>query len=232
MKRIALFFLTLAFAAAAVSCNDTDVDQAHHTSFVTVHQTLSVEGYYFETDNGKTIFPGDTSRIGAYRATEGQRAIIAFNLLDNMPGYDYNAAIYGIGHIYSSAARIVSTEEALSAVADDPMQYLDGRLLGQWVTMTVRYAAFDYSKHKFYLIVNDTVVDREAEEGYLDVELRHDDGDDPLGGQLYDTYVSFDMEPIAGRLDGMKGIRVRYYDGTVARYAKIDRMVLDEGAAL
>lgn len=232
MKRIASFFLMLAFAAAAVSCTDTRVDQASLSSFVTVHLAPSVEGYYFETDNGKTIFPGDTSRIGAYQATEGQRAIIAFNLLDNMPGYDYNAAIYGIGHIYSSPARVVSTEEELEAVADDPVQYLDGRLLGEWVTMTVRYAAFDCSKHKFYLIVNDVVASKETDEEYLDVELRHDDSDDPQGGQLYDTFVSFYMEPIAGCLAGMKGIRIRYYDGSVVRYAKIDRMVLNEGTGL
>ncbi len=231
MKRIALFFLTLAFAAAAVSCNDPDVDQAHFSSFVTVHLAPSVAGYYFETDNGKTIFPGDTSRIGAYQASEGQRAIIAFNLLDNVPGYDYNAAIYGIGHIYSSAARVVSTEEELEAVADDPAQYLDGRLLGRWVTMTVRCAALDLSKHKFYLIVNNAAVSKDADEEYLSVELHHDNSGDPQG-ESYDIFVSFDMAPIAGLLDGMKGIRLRYYDGSGARYAKIDRLILSEETGL
>ncbi|MCM1150942.1 MAG: NigD-like protein [Alistipes sp.] len=229
MKNFGFFLGALAFAFGAVSCNDTDVDQAGKASFVTVHQTIAVGGYYFETDGGKTIFPGDTSRIGAYKATEGQRAIITYNLLENaVPGYDYNAAIYAIGHLFYSSARVVSDEAQLEKMADDPAQYLDGRWLGNWVTATVRYAAFDLSKHKFYLIVNDVAASEGSEEGYLDVELRHDDGDDPQGGTVYNSLVSFNVDPIADRLDGAKGLRVRYYDGSIVRYVKVDRAENEE----
>ena len=228
MKRIAFFFLTLAFASAAVSCNDTDVDQAHHTSFVTVHQTLSVEGYYFETDNGKTIFPGDTSRIGAYQATEGQRALIAFNLLDNMPGYDYNAAIYGIGHISSADVCVVTDEAELIAMKNDPIIEIDGRLLGDWITVVIRHQAntTDALKHEFAMFLNEVVpsTDEEKEDSYeipttedpevLTLQLRHKNLEETVQGYFYDRYYSFNVEEIVNRFEGKKKIEVCYYDGT------------------
>lgn len=233
MKKIGLFFFALAVASGSVSCTDTTVDQPSLISFVTVHQTAAVNGYYFETDANKTIFPGDVSRIGAYTPTEGQRALITYNLLDNgIPGYDYNAAIYGIGHIQSSFVRIISDESALEALADDPVQYKEGRLLGEWVTMIVRCTAFDLSKHKFSMIVNDVVASENADEEYLSVELRHDDGDDTQGGQLYETYVSFNTGAVAERLEGLKGLKIRYYDGSVVQYAKIDRMTAEAAESL
>ncbi|MDE6374301.1 MAG: NigD-like protein [Alistipes sp.] len=232
MKKIGLFF-ALAVACGSVSCTDTTVDQPRQASFVTVHQTASVNGYYFETDAYKTIFPGDVSRIGAYTPTEGQRAIITYNLLEgDIPGYDYNAAIYGIGHIYTSSVRVVSDADELAAFADDPAQFKEGRLLGEWITMIVRCSAFDLSKHKFHMIVNDVVVPENADEEYLSVELRHDDGDDAQGGQLYEIYVSFNTDAVAERLEGLKGIMIRYYDGSVVQYSKIERMALEASEAL
>lgn len=233
MKKIGLFFFALAVASGLVSCTDTTVDQPSRLSFVTVHLTTSVNGYYFETDNYKTIFPGDVSRIGAYKPIEGQRAIITYNLLDNgIPGYDCNAAIYGIGHIQSSPVRVISDESALETLADDPVQYKEGRLLGEWITMIVRCTAFDLSKHKFSMIVNDVVASENDDEAYLSVELRHDDGDDAHGGQLYEPYVSFNTDAVAERLEGLKGIKIRYYDGSVVQYAKIDRMTVEASEAL
>lgn len=145
MKKIGLLLLAAVAAAGLSSCNDTKVDQPGNMSFVTV-RTLSTSDYYFVTDTDKRVYPGDKSRVGSYVAKDGQRALITFNVLENpAPGYDYNVALYGIANIYSSVARVVTSETELEELKDDAVLVRDGRLLGSWTTLVVRYAASDAS---------------------------------------------------------------------------------------
>ncbi|MDE6507615.1 MAG: NigD-like protein [Alistipes sp.] len=222
MKKIGLLLLAAVAATGFVSCNTTKVDQPSNMSFVTVH-TSWLGDYYFETDTEKRVYPGDKSRVQGYEPKEGQRALITFNVLDTpMPGYDYNVAVYGIGNIPSSVARVVTDEAELETLKDDAAEFRGGRLLGHWATMIVRYEASDLSKHKFSLIVNQAEPSQ-TNEGYLDVELRHDNGGD-TPGMLYDTYVSFDMQEIEELLAGQKGITLRFNNGAAPDYAKLDRL--------
>ncbi len=223
MKKIGLLLLAAVAAAGLSSCNDTKVDQPGNMSFVTV-RTLSTSDYYFVTDTDKRVYPGDKSRVGSYVAKDGQRALITFNVLENpAPGYDYNVALYGSANIYSSAARVVTSETELEELKDDAVLVRDGRLLGSWTTLVVRYAASDASKHKFAMIVNKVSEPAETDEEYLDVELRHDNGGDAQWN-LYESYVSFDMQDLEELLGGKKGIRIRYKDGSDVDYVKLDRM--------
>ena len=41
---------------------------------------------------------------------------------------------------------------------------------------------------------------------------------------LYESYVSFDMQDLEELLGGKKGIRIRYKDGSDVDYFKLDRM--------
>lgn len=82
MKRFGLFLLVTMAAAIFTSCNDSDGDYPRLSAFATV-KTLENNDFYFMLDDGKTIYPGDKSRLGAYKAEEDTRAIIAFNLLNN-----------------------------------------------------------------------------------------------------------------------------------------------------
>lgn len=64
--------------------------------------------------------------------------------------------------------------------------------------------------------------DGASEEGYLDVVLCHSAGGD-AAGYTQGYYISFDLEPIAGELEGMKGIKLRidtFENGT--KYIKLD----------
>lgn len=231
MKKISMLFLAAVAAIGFGSCNTSSVDQGSRMSFVTVH-TLTVGSYYFETDTGKLVWPGDTSRVPGYVAKEGQRALIVFNVLDTpapMPGYDYNIALYDIGTIYSSAARIVSSETEMETLKDDPVEFRGARLQGHWTTMVVRYSAYDVSKHKFALIVNEVEPATGSEEGYLDMELRHDNGDE-VQGMLYESYISFDLSGLEELLEGKKGIRLRFKNGSSTEYFKIDRIVAETDA--
>lgn len=224
MKKIGLLLLAAVAAAGFVSCDDTETDQAGSISFVTVHTSwLGNDDYYFETDTGATIYPSDKSRVGSYEAKEGARALITFNWLESqVPGYDYNVALYGIATIYSSPARVVTDEAELEVLKDDDAQYRGGRLLGNWVTMIVRHTASDISVHQFSLIVNKVGESTETDEEYLDMELRHDSNGDAQW-QIYDTYVSFDMLDLEDLLAGKKGIRVRFKNGTETDTFEIDR---------
>ena len=75
--------------------------------------------------------------------------------------------------------------------------------------LRMRVAVRDNSKHTFTLAVDKsgTTEFKESAEGYLDVVVRHDAGDD-AGGYDSGFYVSFDLTDIAAELEGKKGINL------------------------
>jgi len=216
MKKFGSLLLAAIAATGLASCSDSDVDQANNMSYVTVHETWVPGDYYFETDAGKTIYAGDKTRVSGYKAKEGQRALIAFNFLETkVAPYDYNAAIYAIGNFDSAPVRVVEDEAELAGLKDDPIIEPAGRLMGNWITLVIRHRAntSDTAKHKFAMIVN-KAEPATTEEGYLDLELRHENLEETTQGYYYDRYYSFNVEDIADLLDGKQGVIVRYKDGS------------------
>lgn len=111
MKRFGLFLLVTMAAAIFTSCNDSDGDYPRLSAFASV-KPLENNDFYVVLDDGKTVYPGDKSRIGSYKAEEDQRVVIYFNLLNNkVEGYDYNMALYYIQDIYSGGTKVVTTQE-------------------------------------------------------------------------------------------------------------------------
>lgn len=107
MKRFGLFLLVTMAAAIFTSCNDSDGDYPRLSAFASV-KPLENNDFYVVLDDGKTVYPGDKSRIGSYKAEEDQRVVIYFNLLNNkVEGYDYNMALYYIQDIYSGGTKVV-----------------------------------------------------------------------------------------------------------------------------
>lgn len=82
MKRFGLFLLVTMAAAIFTSCNDSDGDYPRLSAFASV-KPLENNDFYVVLDDGKTVYPGDKSRIGSYKAEEDQRVVIYFNLLNN-----------------------------------------------------------------------------------------------------------------------------------------------------
>ena len=74
MKRFGLFLLVTMAAAIFTSCNDSDGDYPRLSAFATV-KPLENNDFFVVLDDGKTVYPGDKSRIGSYKAEEGQRVI-------------------------------------------------------------------------------------------------------------------------------------------------------------
>lgn len=213
MKKIGLFLLAAA-ALALGSCKEKEYDGADSAYVVTVRTMPVGSEYYFDADTGHTIYPSDKSRIGAYEAKEGQRAIITFKTLPSIPGYDISARLYSIGNIYTGTGRIIADAEELAELADDPIQlYAAGSYLTRkHLTLYVVYLAYDQLKHRFELVVNDTAPSS-TDPNYLDVELRHAAGGE-LTGPYCEDYVSFDITPLTERLAGKNGIALRVKTGT------------------
>ena len=227
MKRIGLFFLTLAAAAGLTSCNDTKYDGPTVSSCVTVHTTLFGD-YYFVTDANKTIYPGDKTRVSTYEPVDGERAVIYFSLLDTpAEGYDYNAAIYAVGRITSASVEVIDTKEELAELGDDPTVAATGQLVGDWINLIVRYGATstDPEKHKFHLVVNHAE-ESEDKVGYLNLELYHD-ADTDVATVYYDRYLSFNTDAIRDLLADKKGVVITFHDGFQEQQVEIERTAID-----
>lgn len=203
MKKTLLSLLLLCTLGA---CNDNDGDYAEYMDFVTVETDATAAGYHFRMDDGKSLHPGDITRVGAYDAVQGQRALLYFSLLpERIEGFDYNAAIYAIHDIYTGTTRLVDDDE-LDAMPDDPMQALECRLRNGYLTLRVAYPVADNSKHNFQLAVLRPAAATASD--YLDAELRHDAGDDLPGTPAY-CYISFSLDDALPLLEERQGLSLR-----------------------
>ncbi|MDE6445410.1 MAG: NigD-like protein [Alistipes sp.] len=227
MKRIGLFFLTLAAAAGLASCNDSKYDGPTTSSVVTV-RTLPGD-YYFVMDNNRTIYPGDKTRVSTYVPEDGERAVIYLSLLETpAEGYDFNAAIYAVGRITSASVEVIGTKEELEELKDDPTVVLKGQLVGDWINLIVRYAATstDPEKHKFRLVVNQTEESSDVRDDYLKLELYHD-ADGEVAGIYYDRYLSFNTNAIRDLLADKEGVVITFHDGMQDQKVEIERTAIN-----
>lgn len=221
MKKFGLLLIAAMAVIAFTSCNDdSDGDYPRYTPLITTVHTIGGEDgersteYYFQRDNGETLYPGDKSRVPGYKGKERQRAIVWFNLLSQkVEDYDYNIALYAVDEIFTGTSKVVETEDELKALGTAPTGFNNREdffnLSKEWLTFFALYSVRDNSKHTFTLVVDKsgTTEFKESAEGYLDVVVRHDAGGDTNG---YDTgfYISFDLTALAGELEGKKGINL------------------------
>lgn len=217
MKKIALFLMGALAACLLVSCNDTDNDYARYSNFATVHQ--SVSGYFFEADDHKTFYPADKSRVLSYAPKEGDRVIIYYNLLEDaaqkVPGFDYTIALYNVGTVTWGETAIVADEEALKAEGNGNVviysagssAYISSTT--ELMNMAVYYYLKDAAKHKIKLVyVEDYTPDQQAD-GYLNLELVHDTGNDVTTGMTdVALWMTFDLSEFAEQIAGTKGVIV------------------------
>lgn len=207
MKKIGLLFLTALLSLTLPACND-DGDYPYVYGLITTVHTLGDKEYYFERDNGQTLYPSEKS--ATFEAEEGKRAVIYFDLLEGIPDYDYNIRLYRAEEIYTGPSAIVTTQEELDRQGGDcagfPAAYWQYfNLTPKWLTLYLLYPVTDNSKHTFSVIVNKVEAPEQTEEGYLNLELHHSAGGD-VPGYTQGYYVSFDLTPIAAELEGKKGV--------------------------
>ena len=227
MKKNGLFLIAAMAVFAFTSCNDdTDGDYPRYTPLITTVRTIGGEegeasaDYYFQRDNGETLYPGNKSRVPGYKPDpdKTQRVIIWFTLQNGIADYDYNIDLYFVENIYTGTSEIVTDAARLEELgsAKTGFQSNTFNLTKEWLTFYALYPVSDNSKHTFTVIVNEVKDEGEkgdggaeqseaAETDYLQLELRHNPGGDT---QSYTDgyYVSFDLTPLAERLEGKKGV--------------------------
>ena len=198
MKKFGLFLIAAIAVTAFTSCNDDDGGEPLRTLITTV-RTLDGGDYYFQRDNGETV-------------------IIWFTLQNGIADYDYNIDLYFVENIYTGTSEIVTDAARLEELgsAKTGFQSNTFNLTKEWLTFYALYPVSDNSKHTFTVIVNEVKDEGEkgdggaeqseaAETDYLQLELRHNPGGDTQG-YTDGYYVSFDLTPLAERLEGKKGV--------------------------
>lgn len=228
MKKIgttlAAFLLLLIAMPALQSCLDDWDDNEHSSLTIGTVRIINGKEYYFALDEGTRMFPGDTTQLNNYALTEGQRAFVYFNLLDEkVDGYDYNAKINHIENILTKDIYLMPAEKA-DSIGDDPIN-----VTNMWITdnyLNIQYQLYHSNssdkKHMLNLIVNEASDGQGDKEGYITLEFRQNAyNDNPLvPGQ---GLVSFKLDKIADRMEGKTGLNIRIkslYDGK--RYMPID----------
>ena len=195
MKKFGLFLIAAIAVTAFTSCNDDDGGEPLRTLITTVR-----------TLDGETLYPGNKSRVPGYKPDpdKTQRVIIWFTLQNGIADYDYNIDLYFVENIYTGTSEIVTDAARLEELgsAKTGFQGNTFNLTKEWLT--------------FYVIVNEVKDEGEkgdggaeqseaAETDYLQLELRHNPGGDTQG-YTDGYYVSFNLTPLAERLEGKKGV--------------------------
>ena len=214
MKKFGLFLIAATLVMAFVSCNDDDSKPLR--TLITTVRTLDGGDYYFQRDNGETLYPGNKSRVPGYKPDpdKTQRVIIWFTLQNGIADYDYNIDLYAVENIYTGTSEVVTDAARLEELgsAKTGFQSNTFNLTKEWLTFYALYPVSDNSKHTFTVIVNEV---KDGDEGaeqaeaadadYLQLELRHNPGGDTQG-YTDGYYVSFDLTPLAELLEGKKGV--------------------------
>ena len=109
MKKFGLFLIAAIAVTAFTSCNDDDGGEPLRTLITTV-RTLDGGDYYFQRDNGETLYPGNKSRVPGYKPDpdKTQRVIIWFTLQNGIADYDYNIDLYFVENIYTGTSEVVT----------------------------------------------------------------------------------------------------------------------------
>lgn len=214
MKKFGLFLLGALAVLGLASCNDDDGDYPTNYPLITTVCPLDGGDYYFQRDNGEKLYPSDKTRVPGYKPDpeRSRRAVIWFSLLnESIPGYRYNIALYAVEEIYTGTSEVVDDAARLEELGDAKTGYQLGtfNLSNEWLTFYALYSCRNNAKHSFTLAVDKsgTTEFQKSEEGYLDVVVLHDAGDD-TGGPDCGYYVSFDLSGIAAELEGKKGINL------------------------
>lgn len=235
MKKFQVTLLALIGLVIGSACNEKEGDYPYMHALITTVRTLDSDDrlsddYYFERDNGETLFPSE--RPTGFKPQNLQRALIYFDLLpQSVEGYTYNIRLYEATMLFTGTSKVVTTREELEALGGDRTGFRQEsfNLTHKWLTFHAIYPVTDNSKHTFALAVDRTSEqpggrrgDTPQDNGYLPVTLCHSAGGD-VAGYRQGHYISFDLEPIAEELKEKKGIELRidtFENGT--KYVKLD----------
>lgn len=218
--KIAAWMVAILILPFLQSCMDDDDNESYLWTLATV-KVIDGKDYYFAMDNGEKIYPADTTNLYKYKITEGQRAYVFFNELEEKKsGYDYNAIIYNVVDVLTKDI-IPLTEETADSIGDDainaPYYWLAGGHLN--IQFQLLGTNSPSNPHMLNLVENKTI--EYENDDYMHLEFRHNAHND-VEAKLREGVVCFrvDYEKLK---DEWKGIKMRVktiYDGE--KIIKID----------
>lgn len=217
LKFIAFILAVTAVVPFLQSCLDDDNGPTESLVISTINvPNPDSKEFYFTLDDGKKMFPSDTRGLGDYKPTDGQRAFVIFNQLEEKAqGYDYNIQIRRIENILTKdIVKLGEGENTEEKLGDDKIN-----ATYMWITQDSKYLTIEFQyygtnnkdkKHFLNLVINDPIVEptEDTENDYLVLEFRHnEEGDNPE--RLDEGYVSFKLDKIKELAKGKKGLKIR-----------------------
>lgn len=220
MKKLRFYLVAFIFAFLLMpllqSCMDNDNKLS---SRFTIGTLKIIEGneYFFNLDEGDKMYPSDTSYIHNYTLIDGQRVFIHFlPLEEDVPGYEYNVQLIQLQNILTKDI-IPLTEETADSIGNDRVNIADPWISGDYLNIEYQYyhSNNETKRHMLNLVMNETPDAPAPEEGYINLEFRHNAYDDEQRTTGWGI-ISFKLEEIADQLRGKKGLKIlvnSIYDG-------------------
>lgn len=216
LKFITFIFAIMTLTPMLQSCLDDDgSSDSLVVSTINVPDPDSKE-FYLTADDGKTLFPSNSQLWSNQELTDGQRAFVIFNELDQpVNGYDYNIEIKHIDKILTKEIVTMGEgENTEKKIGDDKINatYL-------WITKDNKYLTIEFQylgthsedkKHFLNLVINNPQPEstNSRDNDYIDLEFRHNSENDSPE-RLGEGYISFKLDKIKEQMKGKKGVRIR-----------------------
>ncbi|MCD7900483.1 MAG: NigD-like protein [Bacteroides sp.] len=217
--KLALFAVVLILTPTLYSCLDDDDDK--YSLLIATVKVNDGKDYYFLMDDGNKVLPGDTTAIHNYKVVDGQRVFVYFDELEEkVNGYDYNIRVISIQNILTKGV-IPITEATQDSIGDDPANLAYVWFGGGFLNIEFHIMGSNSSSKPHMInLVRDEENPGEEEDGYINLEFRHNAQNDyPLERLV--SMVSF-KPPFTDDYT-KKGIKIRVntiYNGV--QYYKVD----------
>ncbi|MDD2594967.1 MAG: NigD-like protein [Bacteroidales bacterium] len=209
MKQIKhLLLLAVIILPFLQSCGNVYDPQSY--AIVTI-KTSDAKDYYFTLDSGKTIYPGDKSRMPNFVPKDGVRAIIYFTeLTEKVSGYDYNVMLYNIETILTKD--IVCLQDAkYDTLGTDEVELSYASISGGYLNVEFKIYSAGGIMHSVNLVDNQ-LLEWDGENTLL--EFRHQANGD-YKGTLAKGMVCFKLGQYDPAVTSKKiTLRVNTYSGS------------------
>lgn len=228
MEKLRYHLVTLILAALTMpvlqSCLDDGsssypYENSNSNTLFTIGTLEIIDGrdYFFSLDDGEKMYPSDTTNIHDYELVDGQRVFIQFlPLTESKPGYEYNVKLIQLENILTKNV-IPLTEETADSIGNDRINVTALWVTGKYLNIEHQFyhSGNPEIKHMLNMVVNETPDAPVQEEGYLNLEFRHNAYDDEPRKAGWGI-VSFRLDGIEKQLEGKKGVKIlvnSIYDG-------------------
>lgn len=228
MEKLKFYLATVILTALAMfmlqSClednsNSYPYNGSNANTLFTIGTLKIIDGrdYCFSLDDGSKMYPSDTTNIHDYELVDGQRVFIQFlPLKESKLGYEYNVKLIQLENILTKDI-IPLTEETADSIGNDRINVTELWVTGKYLNIEHQFFHSENPqiRHMLNMVINETAEAPETEDGYLNLEFRHNAYHDEQRKAGWGI-VSFKLEGIEKLLEGKKGLKVlvnSIYDG-------------------